>query len=38
MKIDKIECPECKHIWVPRKEIEIRSCPKCQKKFVLKGD
>lgn len=29
IKIKKIECLKCGHLWIPRK-TEIRMCPKCK--------
>jgi len=32
IKIIKLECKRCGHIWVPKKE-EIRICPRCKSPY-----
>jgi len=32
IKIRKIECKRCGHIWTPRKR-DVRRCPKCQSAY-----
>ena len=32
IKIFKLDCKRCKHIWVPRKS-EVRICPKCKSPY-----
>lgn len=27
---EKLECPSCKHKWLPRR-TEVNKCPRCQK-------
>jgi uncharacterized OB-fold protein len=29
VRIPKLECRRCGHLWFPRKE-DVRKCPKCQ--------
>jgi predicted nucleic acid-binding Zn-ribbon protein len=29
VKITKLECVKCGHIWIPKKE-DVRQCPKCK--------
>ncbi|MHB1376486.1 MAG: hypothetical protein ACYCXB_03575 [Candidatus Humimicrobiaceae bacterium] len=35
LKIKKIKCLRCGHVWTPRKE-EIRMCPKCKSPYFDK--
>ncbi len=29
IKLPKLECKRCHHVWVPRK-VEVRMCPSCK--------
>jgi predicted Zn-ribbon and HTH transcriptional regulator len=31
--IRKLDCKRCKHVWIPRQEIEPGVCPRCKSPF-----
>ena len=38
LKDIEVQCPntQCLHKWLPRNDMPIKVCPKCQKKFLIK--
>lgn len=33
MKLLKLKCKRCEHIWIPRKEKKPLTCPKCRSPY-----